>query len=94
MQADTERVQRPAAKLGQAQLDQVFLGRDHNAIRCLLPRPSAQSLYVRSRIRMMIGVGAERVDLGAEVEQGSAKSVRVAQPAKRRDGPPAKAFRA
>jgi hypothetical protein len=41
VEADPQRIQCSAAELGQAKLDQVFLGRDDKAIRCLLPRPSA-----------------------------------------------------
>ena len=81
VQFNAQSPQLPAAEVGQAQLDQVLLGRDHNAIRCLRSRPGAQVVHVGPRVGVMVGKSTEGDDVRPQVAEGAAKRLGVADAA-------------
>ena len=81
---DSQRSQRGWPKQAGAKLDQILLsGQDE--IGADLGRPAFQRANILGRIRVMIGEHAQIAQLMAQAEQGSPKSLRIADSAKRRD---------
>ena len=74
VEVDPHSPQLLAIEMSLLHLDQILLGRDHNAFLCLLPRPVAQSFHIGLRVRVMVRVRAERTDIGAKTGQGVAET--------------------
>src|SRR5262249_40494755 len=82
----------PVAELTQAELDQVVLGRDHYAILRLPARPGSEIVKVAARIKVVVGIGAQRLRISSQRSKSMLEARWISNAAKRYHGPAQERF--